>query len=179
MKKRVYIVLSQNYTILARIIKEITKDKYSHISLSFNKECSNMYSMGRKYVHFPFIGTYKKESIYNGVFNLCKNAEILIYELNVTDKQYDNIVKLLDEYGNSSKGYNVIGLVLAMFNKKLNRNKYYCSEFLYKILSDDSVDLFPKTKNIVRPMDFQKIRGLNKVYEGKIIDYKKNLVGIN
>ena len=172
MSKKVYIVLSQSYTMLARIIKKITNDKYSHISISFNKECSNMYSMGRKYTYFPFIGVYKNENIYKGVFNLNKNAEVLIYELNVTSKQYNNIIRLLDEYGNSSKGYNFIGLVFALFNKKLNRKKYYCSEFLYKILSDDSVNIFPKTDNVVKPMDFNKIDGLKKIYEGKIINYK-------
>ncbi len=172
MNKSIYIVLSQSYTVLSRIIKKITKDKYSHVSLSFDKECRDMYTMGRKWTRWPFYGTYKKESIYKGVYNLNINAEILIYELTVTDKQYNNIIKLLDQYGNSSKGYNFIGLILAIFNKKLDRKKYYCSEFIYKILSDGSVNIFPKTDNIVKPMDFVKIKGLNKIYEGKIIKYK-------
>ena len=53
-----------------------------------------------------------------------------------------------------------------------DNGKYYCSEFIYKILSDDSVKLFGKTKKIVKPMDFEKIENLKFVYEGKIIDYK-------
>lgn len=170
--EKIYIVLSQSYTVLAKLIKFVTKDKYSHISLSFDEECTNMYSIGRKYTYCPFIGEYKEESIYDGVFNLNKNAEILIYELNVTKNQYENIRKLLSKYGNSSKGYNFIGLILAIFNKKINRKKYYCSEFIYKILSDEGVNIFPKTNNIVKPMDFTGIMGLNKIYEGKIIEYK-------
>lgn len=172
MDRSIYIVLSQSYTVLARVIKLITKEKYSHVSLSFDKECENMYTMGRRWTRWPFSGIYKKESIYKGVYNLNKNAEILIYELKVTNEQYNNIKELLDKYGNSSKGYNVIGLVLAMFNKKVDRNKYYCSEFLYKILSDESVGIFPKTNDVVKPMDFVKIKGLNKIYEGKVMDYK-------
>ena len=34
--RRVYIVLTQTYTNIARIIKSITKDKYSHASLSLD-----------------------------------------------------------------------------------------------------------------------------------------------
>lgn len=170
--EKIYIVLSQSYTVLARLIRLVTNDKYSHISLSFDEECTNMYSIGRKYTHYPFIGVYKNESIYEGVFNLNPKAEILIYELNISKSQYNNIIRLLDEYGNSSKGYNFIGLVLAIFNKKVNRKKYYCSEFIYKILSHESVNLFPKTNNIVKPMDFIDIKRLNKIYEGKIIEYK-------
>ncbi len=172
MSYKIYIVLTQSYTLLARLIQKVTNGKYSHISLSFDEECTDMYSIGRKYTYYPFTGVYKNENIYKGVFILNPNAEILIYELNVSKLQYDNIIRLLNEYGNSSKGYNFIGLVLAIFNKKINRRKYYCSEFIYKILSDESVNIFPKTDNIVKPMDFTNIEGLNKIYEGKILEYK-------
>lgn len=170
--KKVYIVLSQSYTILSRIIKNITKDKYSHVSISFNDKCTDMYTMGRRFTRWPFSGVYKNESIYRGVYNISKNAEILIYELDVEDIQYENIKRLLDEYGKNSKGYNFIGLVLALFNKKLDRNKYYCSEFIYKVLSDDTVCIFQKTDDVVKPMDFEKIDNLKKVYEGKVNEYK-------
>lgn len=177
MNHKIYIVLTQSYTILARLIKLVTKDKYSHISISFDKSCKNMYSIGRKYTYCPFIGEYKIESIYEGVFNLNSKSEILIYELEITNEQYDNIKKLLNEYGKSCKGYNFIGLLFALFNKRINRQKYYCSEFIYKILSDDSVNLFEKTNDIVKPIDFEKIKGLKKIYEGTIKNYKtKNQV---
>lgn len=172
--KKIYIVLTQSYTLLARIIKVFTKGKYSHVSISFNKECTDMYSIGRKYRYNSFVGIYKRENIYEGVFKN-KNSEILIYELEVEEDKYDNIRKLLEKYGKESKGYNFIGLVLALFNKKLNRRKYYCSEFIYKVLSDDKVGLYPKTNNIVKPMDFKNIKGLRKIYCGKIKNYKKKL----
>ena len=171
MDKKIYIVLTQSYTTLARIIKLVTNDKYSHVSISFDKECTSMYSIGRKYTRCPFIGIYKRESIYEGIFNNPK-AEILIYELNVSEEQYDNIISLLDKYGTDSKGYNFIGLVLALFNKRINRKKYYCSEFIHMILSDDSVGIYPKTDDVVKPMDFINIDNLDKIYEGKILEYK-------
>ena len=170
--KKVYIVLSQSYTMLSRIIKAITKDKYSHVSLSYDKECTDMYTMGRRFARWPFSGVYKNESIYKGVYNLSKNAEILIYELDVDDETYKNIKMLLEKYGKESKGYNFLGLIFAIFNKRLDRKKYYCSEFIYKVLSDDSIKLYEKTNDVVKPMDFQKMKNLKKIYEGKVRDYK-------
>lgn len=170
--KKIYIVLSQSYSVLARIIKLVTKDKYSHISISFDKECTDMYSIGRKYKYYPFIGCYMNENIYKGLYSVSQRAEILIYELTISDEKYKNIKKLLDEYGISCKGYNFLGLVLAIFNKKINRKKYYCSEFIYNVLSDDSVNILKRTNNIVKPMDFLKIGNLKFIYEGKIYDYK-------
>ncbi len=174
MNKKIYIVLSQSYTVLSRIIKKITKEKYSHVSISFDKECTSMYSIGRRYTHWPFSGIYRRESIYEGVYKANKKSEVLVYELKVNNREYENIIKCLDKYGKPSKGYNLIGLILVLFNKKIDRNKYYCSEFIYKVLSDDTVNIFPKTDNVVKPMDFIKINGLKKVYEGKVIDYIQN-----
>ena len=95
--KKIYIVLSQSYTILARIIKMITKEKYSHVSISFDKECTNMYTIGRRWTRWPFSGKYMSESIYKGVYKINKKAELLIYELEVTSYQYKNIKKLFNE----------------------------------------------------------------------------------
>lgn len=174
MSKKIYIVLSQSYTVLSRIIKKITKEKYSHVSISFDKECTSMYSIGRRFTYWPFSGIYRRESIYSGVYKANKKSEILVYELKVNTSQYENIIKCLDKYGTPSKGYNLIGLILVLFNKKVDRNKYYCSEFIYKVLSDDTVNIFPKTDNVVKPMDFAKIKGLKTIYEGKVVDYIYN-----
>lgn len=174
MGNKIYIVLSQNYTFLARLISFVTGNKYSHVSLSFNKECTDMRSIGRVFHWWPLSGKYTKESINKGVFISNKKSKILVCELSISKRKYNNIVNLLDEYGSSCKGYNTIGLICAAFNKKINRNKYYCTEFIYKILSDDKVQLFPKTKNVVKPMDFTKIKRLKKIYEGNTNDYNVN-----
>ena len=130
--KKIYIVLSQSYSILAKTIKLFTKDKYSHISISFDEDCTNMYSIGRKYKYWPFIGKYMNESIYKGLYSISPRAEILIYELSISDEQYENIKRLLDKYGIPCKGYNFLGLVLAIFNKKINRRKYYVQNLYIK-----------------------------------------------
>ena len=46
-KKKIYILLSFTGTILSRIIRMYTKDKYCHASLSLDKEFNELYSFGR------------------------------------------------------------------------------------------------------------------------------------
>ena len=46
------------------------KDKYSHISISFDEECTNMYTIGRRWTRWPFSGKYMNESIYKGVYKI-------------------------------------------------------------------------------------------------------------
>ena len=94
-----------------------------------------------------------------------------IYELDVTDDQYENIAKKIDDISHKSKGYNIIGLICAIWKKRLNRNKYYCSEFVYNVLSDENVKLVSKDDEIFRPIDFLCIEGLQLIYEGKISEY--------
>ena len=67
-EKKIYIVLTQTYTTIARIIKSITKDNYSHASISLDIKCNNMYSFGRKYIYFPFYGIFLKEDLRKGLF---------------------------------------------------------------------------------------------------------------
>ena len=65
-------------------------------------------------------------------------------------------------------------MILTHKNGKVNRNKYYCSEFVYKVLSNDKVNIFPKKKGVVKPMDFMNIKRLKNIYEGYTVDYNSN-----
>lgn len=167
---KLYIVLTQTYSILAKTIKLITKDTYSHASLSFDKKCNEMYSFGRKYRYFPFYGIFKKENLKEGLFKN-KGSLIAIYEINVTENQFDEAKKRVGQIKNNNKGYNIIGLLLAKFRIKLNRSKYYCSEFVYDVLSYKDVNLINDKDVRFKPEEL--IKGLNgkKIFEGEIREF--------
>lgn len=169
--KKVYIVLTQTYTGLARIIKSITKDKYSHASLSLDPRCDKMYSFGRKYIHFPFYGIFLKEDLRKGLFSKNKNSLIAIYEVNVSEYQYNKIKDKIKEIALNNKGYNITGLLLAYFRIKLHRKKYYCSEFVYEVLSNNKVKVLDDKKTLFKPEELIEDKGFNKIFEGKISDY--------
>ena len=170
-EKKIYIVLTQTYTTIARIIKSITKDKYSHASISLDIKCNNMYSFGRKYIYFPFYGIFLKEDLRKGLFIRNKNALIAIYEIKVTKKQYNKIKDIIKEIELNNKGYNIIGLLLAHFRVKLHRRKYYCSEFVYEVLSNKEIEIYNKENTLFKPEELITNNRFVKIFEGKIRDY--------
>ena len=128
-----------------------------------------MYSFGRKYLYFPFIGSFNKENINKGLF-LNKNATMSLYEIDVTDEQYNEVIKRIDQIKKTNKGYNIIGLLLAFFRIKLHRNKYYCSEFIYEVLSSKKINIYQKNKIRFKPVELVN-SNFKKLYEGKISDF--------
>ena len=170
-EKKIYIVLTQTYTTIARIIKSITKDKYSHASISLDIKCNNMYSFGRKYIYFPFYGIFLKEDLRKGLFIRNKNALVVIYEIKVTKKQYNKIKDKIKEIELNNKGYNIIGLLLAHFRIKLHRRKYYCSEFVYEVLSNKEIEIYNKENTLFKPEELITNNKFVKIFEGKIRDY--------
>ena len=170
-EKKIYIVLTQTNTTIARIIKSITKDKYSHASISLDIKCNNMYSFGRKYIYFPFYGIFLKEDLRKGLFIRNKNALVVIYEIKVTKKQYNKIKDKIKEIELNNKGYNIIGLLLAHFRVKLHRRKYYCSEFVYEVLSNKEIEIYNKENTLFKPEELITNNRFVKIFEGKIRDY--------
>ena len=170
-EKKIYIVLTQTYTTIARIIKSITKDKYSHASISLDIKCNNMYSFGRKYIYFPFYGIFLKEDLRKGLFIRNKNALVAIYEIKVTKKQYNKIKDKIKEIEYNNKDYNIIGLLLAHFRVKLHRRKYYCSEFVYEVLSNKEIEIYNKENTLFKPEELITNNRFVKIFEGKIRDY--------
>ena len=170
-EKKIYIVLTQTYTTIARIIKSITKDNYSHASISLDIKCNNMYSFGRKYIYFPFYGIFLKEDLRKGLFIRNKNALVAIYEIKVTKKQYNKIKDKIKEIELNNKGYNIIGLLLAHFRIKLHRRKYYCSEFVYEVLSNKEIEIYNKENTLFKPEELITNNKFVKIFEGKIRDY--------
>lgn len=168
--KKIYVVLTQTYSGLARTIKYFTKDTYSHASISFDKECNEMYSFGRKFKYFPLYGIFLKEDLNKGLFQN-KKSLIAIYEIEVTPKQFEKAKRKVKQIKKTNKGYNIMGLLLAKFKVKLHRNKYYCSEFVYEVLSSDGVDILDKNVVLFRPEELIEHSEFNKVYEGKIREY--------
>ncbi|MEG0995063.1 MAG: hypothetical protein RR359_04785 [Bacilli bacterium] len=173
--KKVYIVLTYTGTLLSALIKKFTKQEYSHASLSLDDTYDKMYSFGRKYPRNPIIGVFKEENIHDGLYKIKKNSKMAIYELEVTNKQFKFIKKSIKLIKQDNNGYNFIGLLFAAFNIKLKRNKkYYCSEFIFKVLSDKKVKVYKARKGIVKPYDLIKLDDIKMslVYEGLISLYK-------
>ena len=89
--RSIYIVFSHSGTLVSRIIKLFSHEKYSHVSLSFDESCEHMYSFGRKYSYIAFIGCFNTENIREGLYKTHKNSKMAIYKLE--EKNLEEILK--------------------------------------------------------------------------------------
>ena len=170
-KEELFVVLTQTNTLLASAIRKFTKSKYSHVSLSFNMSCREMYSFGRKYYYIPMYGTFKREDINDRIFAQRDDNMMAIYRLMVTRDEAKQIRRNIRHIKEVNRGFNVLGLAAAAFNVKLDRDKYYCAEFVHDAIHAET-ELLDQHPNAITP---ESIIGLNTefelVYEGSVQDF--------
>lgn len=170
--KKIYIILTYTGTILSRIVKIYTRKEYSHVSIALDSDLNQMYSFGRLNPYNPFIGGFVHESLNKGTFKRFKNTKTKIYSMEIEEDKYEKLEEIIDCIQQRKKLYkfNVIGLIGVALNVKIKREKYfYCAEFVKYVLEQSEVVELPE---IIKPDDFNKLKGLNEVYIGKLQDYK-------
>lgn len=178
---KIYIVLTHTGTILSNIIKKYTKDEYSHVSIALDEELEEIYSFGRIYPRIAFIGGLVKESLTSGTFKRFKNTNTGVYELEVTNEQYEKIqetIKTMFEHKDEYK-FNIKGLFFVAINKKIKRPKtFYCAEFVKYVLDKAEID----TKclpEIIKPESFKKLENMELIYKGKLRKYRTRVRQLN
>lgn len=172
--KDIYIILTHTGTFLSRIIKMYTKKKYSHVSISIDKDISKMYSFGRLNPYNPFIGGFVEESVDTGTFKRFKNSKALIFSFQVTDSQYEQIKNDIQKFMDEKEKYkfNILGLFCTVINKKIIRKNYfYCAEFVEHIIEKQNIET--NLPYIIRPCDFLRLPNAKFIYEGKLRDFYK------
>lgn len=178
--KKIYIVLTHTGTALSKIIKNYTKDEFSHVSISLDSELKEMYSFGRLNPYNPFWGGFVHEGINSGTFKRFKKTVCRIYALDVTEEQYDNVRGIIEYIKHSKQLYNfnVIGLFAVGFNMKISfENSFYCAEFVKYVL--DKSDIKNNLPDMIRPEDFKNIEDSSIIYEGLLKNYQSSDRKIN
>lgn len=175
--KNAYLIFSFTGTYFSRFLKFMSKEKYIHVSISFDENLKEVYSFGRHNPRWAFPCGFVLEDM-NLVTNVFKNATCQIYRLPLTKNEYKSLRKEIKKYINKKNEYhyNIKGLVHIQFNKIYHRKHHFvCSQFVGKILSDSNIYNFKKDYSLIRPKDIAKIQKLEKMYEGKIVEYLKVL----
>lgn len=175
--QKIYIVLTHTGTLLSNIIKKYTKNEYSHVSIALDKNLQNIYSFGRIHTYIAFIGGLVKESLTSGTFKRFYNTYSSVYELEVTDEQYDKIKAKINNMMQHRKEYkfNIKGLFYVAFNKKVERPQtFYCAEFVRYVLESAkfNINYLPE---IIKPEDFKKVENAKLIYKGKLNNYRSKL----
>lgn len=171
--KKIYIILTYSGTMLSRLIKVYTREKYCHVSVALDESLNEMYSFGRLKPYNPFIAGFVHEKLYSGTFKRFKNTKTEVYSINVTDSQYNKVKQIIDEFNLNCNKYkfNIVGLFAVAFNIKYKkRNSFYCAEFVKYIV--DNANLQMELPELVKPMDFKNQDIMNLEYKGILRNYK-------
>jgi len=175
--KKVYLVLTYTGTILAKIVRFYTRKEYSHVSIALDEQLNEMYSFGRLNPYNAFIGGFVHEHIDKGTFKRFYKTKATIYSIEITDEQYQKLIKLIYKFEKRKELYkfNVIGLFAVALNIKWKKERsFYCAEFVKYALehADIKVDL----PEIIKPDDFLDIENSKQIYTGYMQKYRETCI---
>ena len=172
--KKIYILLMHTNTIPSQFVKIFTRYKYSHVTISLTKDCKTTYSFGRKRLYNILNGGFsiqEKEGEFFGKFN---KTECKIYELEITESQYEQLKQELLTISNNDRDYkyDFIGIVPRWFGFPVTfENKFVCSYFIAHMLEKTGIYSFEKPTCLIVPKDFETIEELKEIYCGKYLEY--------
>ncbi|MFD1030583.1 hypothetical protein [Metaplanococcus flavidus] len=166
-----YIVFTDTKTNLAKMIKNCTGYPFSHVSLSFTKDLSHMYSFGRKEADNAFIGGFVKEDVRDHLF---QRADCAVCKLELNEESYRRIweyVQRMEREQDLFK-YNFTGLFAIALNYNFNRkNAYFCSQFVAEALAAGGIRPVEKPHALITPRDLFSANDLTLIYRGVMREY--------
>lgn len=171
--KKIYIILTHTGTNLSKLIKNYTKDEFSHVSIALDVELKHMYSFGRLNPYNPFWAGFVHEYIDDGTFKRFYLTKTRVYSLEVTDEQYKSIKDTIQKIEQEKEQYkfNILGLFAAGFRKKIVMKKsFYCAEFVKYVMEQAQIET--ELPEVAKPEDFKKIKKLKEIYSGFLKKYK-------
>ena len=180
--KKIYIILSQTDTVLARTLKLITGAEYNHASISLDESMNELYSFGRLRPYNPFVGGFVRESKNSGTFKRFYNTRAVILRTEISDEDYARIQGCFETMYDHRREYcyNYRGLFLAFFGKAYrNERHFYCSEFVRHILIRFNIEPADSFCDIIKPIDFLALKNWEVVYQGNFQCYRANSQKLN
>lgn len=169
--KKIFIILTKSPTLLSRSIGWITKDEYTHSSISFNSTIQPMYSAGRKYAFSMFPASLKVEPLDKSFYKYFNKSKMGIYYIEVSEQAYYKTKEFVETMVAKRLPFNAIGLLLCKTKIDYPRKgRFFCSEFVSTALQQSGEIDIIKKPNLFRPEDFLKIKGIKFVYKGIIKD---------
>ena len=172
--KNIYVILMHTNTIPSNVVKFFTKYNYSHAAISLTRDCYTTYSFGRKSLYNILNGGFSVNNKDGKFFKKFNKTKCRIYEIEVTDEQYDKIKERLKNMESDSESYkyDFLGCGLRWLGIPVTfKNRYVCSYFVASILQEANVCEFEKETCFVVPKDFEDIYANRAIYTGKYLRY--------
>lgn len=142
----IYIVFSSTPYKVGKLIRRITGEEFNHVSISLDKDLTQMYSFARRHYRLPLYGGFVHES--RSRYHVSGNtASICLCALPVTDRQYLTLGSMLRDMHRKSRFYiyNHLSALGAVIHRPIRaRDAYTCVEFCMKVLRDLDIDIQPE-----------------------------------
>lgn len=174
--KELYVLLTRSPSMLSRSIRLVTNDKYTHSSLAFDPRLLSMCSFGRKVYFLPFPGGLVHEPLKAGYYKFHDKIPCELFSLSVDDEVYERAVELTQKMFSEAEmyHYNVRGLLKCRKGIEFERDGYFfCSQFVAKILQDSGAIELPKPPSLMRPLDYESIPQIKRLYCGQLNELKR------
>lgn len=172
--RKIYILLMHTNTIPSKIVKLFTKYEYSHVAISLTEDCYTTYSFGRKSLYNILNGGLSIQNKDGKFFKRFNKTRCKIYELKVTDEQYETVEKILRDMKKNIDNYkyDFLGIIPRWFGIPVTfRNKFVCSHFVAYVLEKARICNFGKEQCLVIPKNFENLSGLKEIYSGSYSTY--------
>lgn len=172
-EKKIYVLLSNPTTLVAKMIGLYTRAPYNHASIAFDPELREVYSFGRKHPFIPIFGGFVREDIHSGVF---EKATCAVYSCKVSAENYmrmRNFVKTFED-NDELYTYNFLGLLGIILNMELDgKNSFFCSQFVSRVFQEAGVNLLEKSAGLTTPSDLCGCPHLQLEFRGRLDTYRE------
>lgn len=177
-----YIILYQNKSVLGDAIRAVTREEYSHSSISFDTSMDVIYTFGNRIKVDPLgrekrtigasIETFNKQM--SGKFRYPAFSKVQIHCIYFTEEEMNNVkayVETIYSHPDDYK-YNISGLIKYVFGKSSeSETKMFCSQFVSSVLSMGAK--LNRPTSMYSPVGLLDIDNIIYVWEGFIGNFNK------
>ncbi|MBQ9085834.1 MAG: hypothetical protein IJY47_01465 [Clostridia bacterium] len=169
--KQVYILLSKTGTIPSRLIHRLTGGAFTHVSIALAPKTDRFYSYARRALRNPLNAGLIVEDLHSFVFALYPDCPCVLYSVEISDEAYEKIKQRLQYYLKNYRRarYNFLGIIPLRLGIRIRQEfRLVCSQFVALMLKESDEIQLPKDPYLMLPVDFQKIRNIQKIYAGSL-----------
>ena len=172
--KPVYILLTYTNSMMAKAIKLVTKQPYSHAGISLDSSLSHIFTYGRKNAEDRC--QFTDENIFNGL--LGENRDTVQYALYVTffnNRQLKILTQHIENIKNdiSKHKYSYKGLINFALGKETHDDRMFCSQFVASVIRAGDPNRLKRDISLYSPTDLRKVSGMHFVTRGILGNYNK------
>lgn len=162
-KRKIYILLTRFPDNGSKAIHAMTGFYYTHASIGLEEDMNTFYSFVVKGFIVEEISRYLRPD--RAPFP-CQ-----LYELEVSEKVYNSVKKILNSYVERKKHlhYTKLGLVFCLLRIPYKKDHhYFCSQFVADVLRQAKATHLKKHSALYLPGDFKHLPGIRLHFQGNL-----------